>query len=159
METINTVPFSEPPYLRGLPSPYYNESHRRFQRNCRDFLWENLHKHALEWENSGEIPKHVFRDFAKANMLLPNLPAPLPVKWLHSLGIYDILGIKAEEWDYMHSGIYADEVSQVCTCLLLLLYRSTFYRFLIRQRRCLDQAWVVPACLWRRGWLLGSRRS
>jgi hypothetical protein len=43
-------------------------------------------------------------------MLLPNLPAPLPVEWLKRLGIHDILGVKVEEWDYMYTGIYCDEV-------------------------------------------------
>ena len=43
-------------------------------------------------------------------MLLPNLPAPLPVDWLKRLGIHDILGVKVEEWDHMYTGIYCDEV-------------------------------------------------
>jgi acyl-CoA dehydrogenase len=44
-------------------------------------------------------------------MLLPTLPAPLPVEWLKKLGIHDILGVvKVEEWDYIHTMIYADEV-------------------------------------------------
>jgi acyl-CoA dehydrogenase len=50
-------------------------------------------------------------------MLLPTLPAPLPVEWLKKLGIHDILGVvKVEEWDYIHTMIYADEV-----CILRLL--------------------------------------
>ena len=50
--------------------------------------------------------------FAKHGMLLPTLPAPLPVEWLKKLGIHDILGVvKVEEWDYIHTMIYADEVS------------------------------------------------
>ncbi|KAL4756973.1 acyl-CoA dehydrogenase family protein [Aspergillus foveolatus] len=112
MAEISTVPFAEPPYLRGLPSPYYNESHRRFQKACRAFLYENLLKHAMEWEKAGTVPEHVFSDFCKANMLLPNLPAPLPVAWLKRLGIHDILGVKVEEWDYLHTGIYSDEMAR-----------------------------------------------
>ncbi len=99
-----------PSYLRGLPSPYYTEGHRRFQKAAREFLYENLIKHAMEWEKEGTVPEHVFKDFCKANMLLPNLPAPLPAEWLKRLGIHDILGVKVEEWDYLHTGIYTDEV-------------------------------------------------
>jgi hypothetical protein len=106
----NPIPFSEPPYLRGLPSPYYTESHCRFQKACRTFVWENLHKHAFQWEQEGLVPEHVFETFAKHNMLLPNLPSPLPVGWLKRLGIHDILGVRVEEWDYIHTGIYVDEV-------------------------------------------------
>ncbi|KAI9371600.1 acyl-CoA dehydrogenase/oxidase [Aspergillus egyptiacus] len=112
MTEVSTVPFAEPPYLRGLPSPYYNESHRRFQKVCREFLYEHLLKNAMEWEKEGAVPEHVFSDFCKHNMLLPNLPAPLPVAWLKRLGIHDILGVKIEEWDYIHTGIYCDELAR-----------------------------------------------
>lgn len=106
----NPIPFSEPPYLRGLPSPYYTEGHRKFQKACRAFLWENLLQHAIEWEKQGTVPEHVFKTFCEHNMLVPNLPAPLPVDWLKRLGIHDILGVKVEDWDYLHTGIYTDEV-------------------------------------------------
>lgn len=108
--SINPVPFSEPPYLRGLPSPYHTEKHRAFQKRCRAFAWEHLVRHALEWEREGTVPEHVFQTFCQHNMLLPNLPAPLPVDWLKRLGIHDILGVKVEEWDHMYTGIYCDEV-------------------------------------------------
>ncbi|KAL4794291.1 acyl-CoA dehydrogenase/oxidase [Aspergillus venezuelensis] len=112
MSGISTIPFAEPPYLRGLPSPYYSEGHRQFQKKCRKFLYEKLLKHAMEWEKEGTVPEHVFQDFCKNNMLLPNLPAPLPVDWLKKLGIHDILGVKVEEWDYLHTGIYTDELAR-----------------------------------------------
>lgn len=107
----NPVPFSEPPYLCGLPSPYYTEAHRQFQKACRAFIWEHLHSHAMEWEREGTVPPHVFEVFAKHNMLLPNLSSPLPVAWLKKLNIHDILGVKVEDWDLIYTGIYLDEVS------------------------------------------------
>lgn len=106
----NPIPFSEPPYLCGLPSPYYSPGHRRFQKACREFFWEHLHSHAAEYEKAGQVPEHVFHTFCKHNMLLPNIGAPLPVEWLKRLGIADILGVKVEDWDYMYTGIYFDEV-------------------------------------------------
>ncbi len=60
------------------------------------------------------VPEHVFKTFSKHNMVIANLPAPLPVKWLKRLGIHDILGVvKVEEWDYLHTGIFADEVCHI----------------------------------------------
>ncbi|KAH8697376.1 putative acyl-CoA dehydrogenase [Talaromyces proteolyticus] len=108
----NPLPFSEPPYLRGLPSPYYTQSHRDFQKRCRAFIYENLHANALDYERAQFVPEHVFQTFGEHNMILPNLPAPLPVQWLKRLGIHDILGVKVEEWDYLHNGIYTDEMSR-----------------------------------------------
>lgn len=106
----NPLPFAEPAYLRGLPSPYYTTSHLAFQKKARAFIYENLNKYALDYERDGIVPQHVFDTFAKNNMLIPNLPSPLPVQWLRRLGIHDILGVKVEEWDYLHTGIYLDEV-------------------------------------------------
>ncbi|GAB7356572.1 hypothetical protein MBLNU459_g7306t1 [Dothideomycetes sp. NU459] len=105
------VPFSEPPWLMGLPSPYYNESHRKWQKSCRAFIHEHLHQHAMEWENDGDVPAHVFDTFSKHDMLIPNLPAPLPVAVLKGLGIHELLGgLKVEDYDHIHFSIYISEM-------------------------------------------------
>ena len=105
------IPFSEPPYLAGLPSILYTPSHLSWQKTCRSFIEENLTQYALEWERQEVVPPEVFEKFAAANMLVPSLPAPLPVKWLKKLGVHDILGVvKVEDWSYVHTAIYADEV-------------------------------------------------
>lgn len=57
------------------------------------------------------MPPAVFEKFAAANMLIPSLPAPLPIGWLKKLGVHDFLGVvKVEDWNYVHTTIYADEV-------------------------------------------------
>ena len=107
------VPFSEPPWLLGLPSPFYNDSHRKWQRTCRDFIGEHLVTNALEWETEGDVPPHVFETFARHHMLIPNLPSPLPVPLLKSLGIHDFLGVvKVEDFDYTHFAIYVSEMTR-----------------------------------------------
>ncbi|KAK2614534.1 hypothetical protein N8I77_001346 [Diaporthe amygdali] len=107
------IPFSEPPWLLGLPSPIFKETHRKWQRNVRAFVEKNLLRDAIEWERAEMVPPHVFETFAKANMLIPCLPAPLPVAWLKRLGIHELLGgLKVEEFDYLHGLIYADEMAR-----------------------------------------------
>lgn len=98
----------------GLPSPYYNESHRIWQRACRDFIAQHLTPFALEWETEGDVPAHVFETFSKHNMLIPNLPAPLPVDLLKAMGISELLGeVKIEDFDYFHFAIYISEMRRV----------------------------------------------
>ena len=86
-------------------------------------------------EKEGTVPEHVFATFCKSGMLLPNMPAPLPVEWLKDLGIHDILGVKVEEWDYLHTGIYCDEVRLHCS------------RTMITERHVTDNdgSWPGPA--------------
>ena len=112
MTSPSPIPFSEPPYLSGLPSPYYNSSHRKWQKYCREFLEKNLLQNALEWETEGTVPEHVFHTFNASNMLLPNLPAPLPIDWLDRLAIHEIGGVSVREWDYLHCLIYLDEMGR-----------------------------------------------
>lgn len=107
---IANVPFSEPPYLNGLPTPWITPELRVWQSRCREFITENLSNFAWEWEKEETVPEHVFGTFAKHNMLIPSLPAPLPVKELKENGIHDILGVRVEDFTYWHTYIYADEM-------------------------------------------------
>lgn len=107
------IPFSEPPWLLGLPSPIFKETHKKWQANVRAFVEKNLMKDAMEWEKAEIVPPHVFETFARANMLIPCLPAPLPVAWLKRLGIHELLGgLKVEDFDYLHGLIYSDEMAR-----------------------------------------------
>ncbi len=60
---MEALPFSEPPWLNGHPSPYYNDSHREWQHFCRQYISENLTKYAMQWENEGAIPDDIYRCF------------------------------------------------------------------------------------------------
>jgi acyl-CoA dehydrogenase len=124
---MTKVPFSDPPWLMGMPSPYYNESHRKWQQTIRPWIQENLHKNALEWDTQEILPESVFKKFAANGMLIPSLPAPLPVEWLKRLGINEIMGLKVEDFDYTHMSIYSDEV-----CNMNLLYTP------VRAHTCID---------------------
>jgi acyl-CoA dehydrogenase len=106
------IPFSEPPWILGLPSPYYNESHLQWQKDCREWLKERFTNHALEWEEEGTVPEHVFKEFFSENMLIPYMPAPLPVETLKSVGIHKILNLKVEDFDYTHFAIYVSEMKR-----------------------------------------------
>jgi acyl-CoA dehydrogenase len=54
----------------------------------------------------------LYKTFADNNMLIPNLSAPLPVETLKSVGIHELPGgLKVEDYDYLHTSIFIDEVS------------------------------------------------
>lgn len=113
MDNDPPVPFSEPPYILGLPSPYYTPELLKWQKACREFITENLIKYAWQWEAEEYVPEHVFKKFAEARMLIPTLPSPLPVEELKANGIHDILGVvKVEDFTYFHCMIYNDEMAR-----------------------------------------------
>lgn len=56
MSKLVLVPFSEPPWLMGLPSTYYNESHRKWQKTCRALVDKLLMPEGGEWERAGDVP-------------------------------------------------------------------------------------------------------
>ncbi|KAH7141641.1 acyl-CoA dehydrogenase/oxidase [Dactylonectria macrodidyma] len=105
-----TTPFSEAPWLTGVPSPYYNESHYKWQMTCRSFIG-HLFEHGLRWQKDGSAPSDLFSTFAKAGFLVPCLPAPLPVKQLELSGITTLPGgLKTQDFDYFHYLLYTNEL-------------------------------------------------
>jgi len=49
------IPFSEPSWVSGSSSPYYNESHRKVRSYVRKFVEEEISPFAQEWEMKGGI--------------------------------------------------------------------------------------------------------
>ncbi|KAI5297917.1 hypothetical protein KEM55_004070 [Ascosphaera atra] len=110
-DPTNPVPFSEPPWLSNLPSPYYNDTHRRWNDVCRSFTDEHLHAHALKWENAEEVPASVYSTFATAGFLPATLPAPLPVDLFRKFGITHLPGgLRIEDYDIFHGAILGDNL-------------------------------------------------
>lgn len=55
----------------------------------------------------------LYAKFAAANFLIPNMPAPLPLNWLRKAGIHELPGgLKIEDYDYLHTQIYIDELAR-----------------------------------------------
>ena len=67
------VPFAEPPWLAGLPSPYFNESHRKLQRAVREFVDEHVKPEAQEKELDGTFVSQELVDKMAANNLMAML--------------------------------------------------------------------------------------
>jgi len=44
----------------GLPSAYYNDSHKKWQKTCRALVDELLMPEGGEWEKAGDVPSKLF---------------------------------------------------------------------------------------------------
>jgi hypothetical protein len=53
-EALSGVPYAEPTWLsKGYHSPYYNDSHRKFQQAVRKFVQEEVYPEAVKCEEKG----------------------------------------------------------------------------------------------------------
>jgi Cytochrome b5-like Heme/Steroid binding domain len=78
-EALSQVPYAEPTWLAsGFHSPYYNESHRKFQAAMRKFFVEVISPDAQMCEENGKrVSQSVLDKMACA------LPLPLPTPRLY----------------------------------------------------------------------------
>ena len=54
-DTISEVPYAEPSWLsKGFHSPYYKDSHRRFQQAARKFVMDIVYPDAVRCEDNGK---------------------------------------------------------------------------------------------------------
>ncbi|KAH8829970.1 acyl-CoA dehydrogenase/oxidase [Flagelloscypha sp. PMI_526] len=110
---ISKVPYAEPTWLvEGFKSPYYTESHRKYQRKLRAFLMEHVQPEAEKCEANGKrISQELVNKLAEQNFLAMRLG---PGKHLHGK---TLLGgvVTPEEFDYFHEFILNCEISRFGT--------------------------------------------
>ncbi|KAM0750684.1 putative acyl-CoA dehydrogenase [Meredithblackwellia eburnea MCA 4105] len=104
--------FSEPAWYRGLPSPYYNESHDKLRAAIRTWVEEHLFYIGYEWEERGTIDHKVYEQMAKDNIIAAlACGAKVPQKWARPDGTV-FGGVKWQEWDGFHDFILIDELNR-----------------------------------------------
>ncbi|KAF3047452.1 hypothetical protein E8E12_007166 [Didymella heteroderae] len=103
---LSPVPYAEPLWLRPqFKSPYFTESHRKFQKEVRKFIDKEVRPVAQECEKSGKyIPQELIDKMAANHMLAMRLG---PGKHLHGKNLLGV--VKGEEFDYLHDLVQAQE--------------------------------------------------
>ncbi|PSN68648.1 acyl-CoA dehydrogenase-like protein [Corynespora cassiicola Philippines] len=104
----NTLPWAEPSWYTGRPSPYYRESHRRLRDAVRKWCEENIAPYTEDWVQAGEVPAAIYTKCAEAGLLVPIASGKsIPAEW----SSYPIIGnVAAEEWDGFHDFVLWDEL-------------------------------------------------
>jgi hypothetical protein len=73
-EALSAVPYAEPTWLsKGYHSPYYNESHHRFQKAVRKFAQEVVYPEAVKCEEKGT---RISQEVVDKMGYLPSLSCP-----------------------------------------------------------------------------------
>jgi hypothetical protein len=65
------VPFGESSWGRGLPSPYYKESHAKLRAELRTWLEDDVEmlENMFEWSEAGQIPPEIYQESAKRGIV------------------------------------------------------------------------------------------
>ncbi|CAL1716402.1 unnamed protein product [Somion occarium] len=107
---LSKVPYAEPTWLsEGYHSPYFTESHKRFQKVVRKFVDEVVFPDAMAREEDGKRPSlSVIEKMAELNIHAMRMG---PGKHLKGLKLMNGL-ITPEEFDYFHELIINQEFAR-----------------------------------------------
>ena len=108
---LSAVPYAESGAFQGLPSPYYDDSHRRFRRDLRHFFDEKVVPDAVANDAAGKPPPlDLWREMGTRGMLASRVQ---PGPWLRDIvdncGVTLPGGISPEEFDSFHELIAHEE--------------------------------------------------
>lgn len=102
------APWSEPAWSHGIPSPYYNASHKKYRNALREYVNANILPYALDWEEAGGAPREAQLAWAKSGFAFSDVPlqyrpkdVPFPAE------------IPVGELDAFHLLVSTDETSRV----------------------------------------------
>ncbi|KAH6639545.1 acyl-CoA dehydrogenase-like protein [Boeremia exigua] len=104
----SSLPWAEPSWYTGRPSPYYEDSHRKLRDYVRAWCDENISPFSEEWVQSGAVDPAIYAKCASAGLLVPiAFGKSIPAQYSN----YPIAaGIKPEDWDGFHDFILWDEL-------------------------------------------------
>ena len=110
---LSTVPYAEPSAFQGVPSPYYDESHRRFRRDLRAFFDTEVMPDAVANDARGVHPsKELWRKLGMRGVLACRIQSG---PWLKDIvdncGVTLPGGITPAQFDPFHELIAHEESS------------------------------------------------
>ncbi|GAC74186.1 very-long-chain acyl-CoA dehydrogenase [Moesziomyces antarcticus T-34] len=131
--TKPTVPFSEAPWIQGLPSSIFTSpSHVQLREWCRVWCDEVLIKMGAKYEEAGVInDDEAYQRAAKDGVLFAFATGvhvdPKIAKIAQAAGVGLPAGIKMEEWNNIHDYIIWDELNRCASPVLMGLIGGLTY--------------------------------
>ncbi|KAL3460202.1 acyl-CoA dehydrogenase/oxidase [Aspergillus heterothallicus] len=102
-------PFSEALWLSRGYSPYYDDSHRRLQKEVRQYVETSIAPHCEQWEKDGFVPPEAYKRHAELGYVAVT-PYPLAASYVGGQRLPG--GIAPEKWDAFHDLILIDEIAR-----------------------------------------------
>ncbi|KAJ6072666.1 hypothetical protein N7467_010751 [Penicillium canescens] len=106
---VTSVPFADPLWLNRRCSPFYNDSHRRLQKEVRNYVDTHIAPFCEEWEKQGFVPPEVQKLHAELGY---TAVASFPVAAEYLDGQRLPGDINPYEWDGFHDLVVIDELAR-----------------------------------------------
>ncbi|ETI26970.1 hypothetical protein G647_10069 [Cladophialophora carrionii CBS 160.54] len=111
MAAISTAPYADPAWLSRDISPHYNDSHRRLQREAREYVSTCITPFCEDWERQGSVPRDVILNHARLGYTAVAI-YPLAIKQIQETRQRLPGDILPEDWDGFHDLIVIDEIAR-----------------------------------------------
>lgn len=110
---LSRVPYAEPSAFQGLPSPYYDDSHRRFRADLRKFFDEEVMPEAVALDARGTHPSpDLWRKLGARGVLASRVQSgPWLKDVVENCGVTLPGGVEPEKFDAFHELIAHEEAS------------------------------------------------
>lgn len=109
---LSVVPGGEPAWLtQDYKSPYFNDSHRRLQKEVRKFFDEHVREEASRHETLGKRPTKELCELMGQDGINLNAMRMGPGKHLYGRKLPG--GVKPEEFNYFHELVVAQELTRI----------------------------------------------
>jgi len=101
--------YASPSWYQDLPSPYYNESHKKFGFAMRAFVEEYIKPFSQDWDERGEVPVELLRKAQEKGWLAGSCGHQWPREFAGDV----IAGnVNPEEWNGFHEIILHEELGR-----------------------------------------------
>lgn len=106
------VPFADPSYMQGAPSPYFNETHIALRKEVREFVETYIFPYVDEWDAKGEVDPKLYEEFGRRGYLAAIAgQREYPVQYTD----VRIKSVPPEKYDFFHEVIIADEICRAAS--------------------------------------------
>jgi len=103
------VPYADPAWYQGFPSPYYNQSHVDLRGEIRRWVDDKVAANVHDWDEAKNVPEEIYKELGTKGFLAGLLGLETyPSEYVKN----SVKSVSPDKWDSFHEFIITDELSR-----------------------------------------------